>query len=256
MLENESTVDAGQEQNVDAQEVEPVVVAEQVEGATSEVATEQPDKQVQSREDNAKFAEVRREAERKAEDRLISQMYGESHGIHTKADYDKAVREQRESEMIEQLRQDEADPKAIKEQLFKEWEKNDPRLKEYEQIRTESHTQKQLAELNTDLKEMGIDAIGSLDDIAKLPSADTIIKHISDGKTLAEAYFLANKSDIIKSQATKIQQDIITKTALLDGASPGALDNSGGDTSASIFKMSQSEFDKMKEDALMGRARK
>jgi hypothetical protein len=253
MLEQQSPEYAEPVVNVEPQES---VEIEEVESDDSEVTTEQPsERPTQSKEDNAKFAEVRREAERKAQDRLISELYGDQ-GIHTKADYDKAIQAQRESEMLEQLRNEEADPSVIKDRLYKEWEKSDPRLQEYEKIKTENYVTTQLSELNADLKDMGLDAIKSLDDIAKLPSAEVMTRHIEKGKTLAEAYFLANKSEIIKAQASKIQQETIKKSALLDGASPGALDNSGGDTKTSVYNMSDADFQKMKEDALMGKLKR
>lgn len=244
MLEIESTVDAGQVVNVEPQEQEAV----EVESVPTEVASEQPqEKPQQSKDENAKFAEVRREAERKAQDKLIAEMYGATHGIYTKADYDKAVQAQREAEMLEKLRDGDTDPEEVKSQLFKEWETTDPRIKEYEQIRVENYTQKQINELNAELKEMGLDSIGTLDDIAKLPSASIMTRHIEQGKTLAEAYFLANKSEIIKAQASKIQQETIKKIQA-NSDTVGSLADNGQETPLytrdQVDKMSVAEINK------------
>lgn len=249
-MEFENVVNDTQGLNVEGQGAD----VEVVESETTEVASEQPtEKPVQSKEDNAKYADIRRNAEREAQDKLISEMYGTSHGIHTKADYDKAVREQRESELLEQMRDSEADPKDIYAQL----KQSDPDFQEYQKIKNETYTSKQISELNADLKDIGIDLqINGIDDLEQLPNKESVMNHISQGKTLAEAYFLANKKEIIAAQAQKAQAEVIKKTESLNGASPGALDSSGGDQSSSIYSMSNNDFAKMKADALSGRLRK
>jgi len=249
-MEFENVVNDTQGLNVEGQGAD----VEVVESETTEVASEQPtEKPVQSKEDNAKYADIRRNAEREAQDKLISEMYGTSHGIHTKADYDKAYREQRESELLEQMRDSEADPKDIYAQL----KQSDPDFQEYQKIKNETYTSKQISELNADLKDIGIDLqINGIDDLEQLPNKESVMNHISQGKTLAEAYFLANKKEIIAAQAQKAQAEVIKKTESLNGASPGALDSSGGDQSSSIYSMSNNDFAKMKADALSGRLRK
>ena len=250
MLE-ESTVNAEPVVNVEPQEND---VIESVESDNPEVTTgQQEEKHVQSKEDNAKFAEVRRTAQREAQDKLIAEMYGESHGIYTKADYDRVVREQKEAELLEQMRDTDTDPKDI----YAKLKESDPDFQEFQKIKTETYTARQISELNIDLKEMGLDLeIKSVDDLAKLPNSESIVNHIQKGKTLAEAYFLANKKEIISTQAQKAQAEIMKKTEQLNGASPGALDSSGGERTNSIYAMSDKDFAKMKEDALSGRLRK
>ena len=257
-MENENNVNAlSEEPVVEVQEVE---TTEEVESVESEVATDtqaEVEKPKQDKETNSQFAEVRKRAAQEAQDKLIEDMYGKSHNIHSKAEYDKAMKEQRESELIEKMKNDETDPDTVKQELYKEWEKSDPRLQEYEKIKTESYTTKQLSELNADLKDMGLDAIESLDDIGNLPSADKVIELVRNGRTLSEAYFLANKKSIIQSQAQKIQTETLKKTMTLDHASPGALDNAvGSDQTNSVFKLSKADFEKMTNEALMGRLRK
>lgn len=70
---------------------------------TPEVA--EPEKPQQSPEENAKFAKIRREAEAKAQaqakDAVIAEMFGESHGITTYAEYQKAVQAEREAVQAE-----------------------------------------------------------------------------------------------------------------------------------------------------------
>ena len=222
----ENNVDALSGSVVENQEVEQV---EEVESETSEVASEQPDKPVQSKEENSKFAEYRKSSEAKsakavqeAIDKEYSNMYGDSHDIHSKADYDKAMQKQKEEELLSKYKDDE-DPESVKKELYKQWEESDPRLQEYEKNKVENHTTKQLAELNADLSETGLDNIATLDDIGNLPSAEKIIDYIKNGKTLSEAYFLANKKEIITKQAEKQQQEAIRKISSNAESSPGSL---------------------------------
>ena len=254
MLENESTVDAGQEVNVEPQET---VEVPETDGAPSEVATEAV-KEVQTPEENAKFKEIRlqteqkiREAEQKAQDQLIAEMYGKSHGIYTKADYDKAVREQQEAEMLEKLKSEEVDPKEI----YKALKENDPDYQELQKIKAETYTQNQIRELNNELKELELDIeVKSLDDLAKLENADKMIELIKSGRTLSEAYFLANKKALITKEAEKVRQETLEKTLSLKGSSPGALDQSAGSEHKDSYStMSAEDFEKLKEDVLMGR---
>lgn len=77
------------------------------ESVTSEVATESAP---QSKEENTKFAEIRRkyEAEKQAEvqkaiDAEYERMYGQ-YGIKNKAEYEEAIKKQREAEELEQLK--------------------------------------------------------------------------------------------------------------------------------------------------------
>ena len=241
-FETQNVVNDTQDPNVEGQGTGSEVA---VESETPEVASEQPtEKPVQSKEDNAKYADVRRNAEREAQDRLISEMYGTSHGIHTKADYDKAVREQKEAELLEQMRDSEADPKDIYAQL----KQSDPDFQEYQKIRTESYTANQILELNRDLKDMGLDLeIKGIDDLVQLPNSDAIINHVEKGKTLAEAYFLANKKEIIASQAQKVQQETIKKIQA-NGSTPGSLADNGQTTALytrdQVDNMSQADVNK------------
>jgi hypothetical protein len=82
---------------------------ETVNADNGEVVTpQQKEKPVQSAEENAKFAAVRREAEtkarEKARDELITEMYG-SQGITTYAQYQKAIEEQQQKEKMNELLQ-------------------------------------------------------------------------------------------------------------------------------------------------------
>lgn len=92
--EFESSVNAETAEIVEPQVVE-TVQSESSESVNEEVTTSQTEKPVQSQEENAKYAAIRRESETKTRDRMISEMYGNSHGIHTYADYQGAIEAER-----------------------------------------------------------------------------------------------------------------------------------------------------------------
>lgn len=127
----ESTVNAEPVVNVEPQQTEQVeqinepVNNEPVNAGSGEVATPQQEtvKPVQSAEDNAKYAEIRRKAEADAEsrtrDKMISEMYGESHGIHTYSDYQRAVAQAEQEAREQQIRQ-EYEAKGVPEELLEE----------------------------------------------------------------------------------------------------------------------------------------
>jgi len=254
MLE-ENTVDAVVEDVVTPQEPE-------TESVQSEVApdTVAEEKHVQSPEANAKFKEFRLKAEKekaeavqKAKDDLIAEQYGESHGIYTEADYKKALEKQKQQELLDKMKSEEVDPNEI----YNKLKENDPDFKKYKQIEAEANEKKQIDQLNLELKELDVDVtIKSLEDVANLKNADDIVKHIENGKTLSEAYFLANMNEIIQKKAEKVQKETLEKTLSLQGSSPGALDQSAGtEHTDSYFSMSQDDFNKLKEDVLSGRKR-
>jgi hypothetical protein len=108
----ESTVNAEPVEVVDQQEVTEVTeTTETTEQTEQQTETEQTKENVieevvkpqQSAEDNAKFASVRREAEKKARDSVIAEMYGKSHNIHTYEQYQQAVAEQEKQKQIDEL---------------------------------------------------------------------------------------------------------------------------------------------------------
>jgi hypothetical protein len=111
---NVSPVNAEPVVNVEPQNTEPInnepaePTGQTVNAVDGEVTPPTVDvKQVQSAEENARYAAIRREAETKAKekarDELIAEMYGESHGIRTYADYQKALEEAARQEEIDRL---------------------------------------------------------------------------------------------------------------------------------------------------------
>ena len=128
--ELESVIDVTPTESVvDSQEVEQTEQSTPETSVEVEVAEPQQEKPVQSKEDNAQYASIRREAEAKTRDKMISEMYGESHGIHTYSDYQKAMEQQ-----AEQKRKEELAEKGIDPSVFDEYINNNPTVKESREI--------------------------------------------------------------------------------------------------------------------------
>jgi hypothetical protein len=216
------------------------------------VATSQ--KPVQSAEDNAKFAAIRREAEQKAatkaKDEMIAEMYGESHGIYTYADYQKALADQKAQEQRQQFQDENGfDPDVIK-PVVEQMLKSDPRYQRLEQMEREANVSTAVSKFSEEFPELGIK---SFDDIAKLPNIDKMYEYVnSKGLSLNDAYKLANYGDVIGKTATQAQQEAIKKIAANGASSPGSLAAGGEGEEKSIFKMSQTDFHKLQEEVLRG----
>jgi hypothetical protein len=121
--------------SVETQEVAEPVISEQatetttepVNAGSGEVTTPQVDeKQVQTKEENAGYADMRRKYEariveesQRAIDAEYDRLYGESHGIHNKADYDQAIIKQEQLNREEEIRQ-EYESKGVPEELLEE----------------------------------------------------------------------------------------------------------------------------------------
>lgn len=211
-------------------------------------------KPAQSQEENAAFAKVRREAEAKAEararDAVIAEQYGESHGIYTYADYKAAMAEAERQQKYQDAGITEEQAKS----LFEMYKQQDPDFQELNNIRTENNTKAALNDLNTQLSEYGIDLQIkdlSTEELVKLPNIEAIADYTNKGYSLSDAYFLANKSDIIANKTKKIEQETISKISGND-STPGSLSGSGKDK-IGIGNMSSDDFKKLTEDVLMGR---
>ena len=243
---NETIDNAVAEDVVDSQPVVEEVVQDssevvETESASSEVATE-PVKEVQSQDDNAKFADVRRKAEQAGRDKFISDQYGKEFNVHTEAEYKAKIAEQKQEKLEEAVRNGEVDPKDAYEQM----KANDPEYQKMVASREEATASGQISTLNNDLKELGIDTvINSLEDIVKLDNYDDIVSYIEKGNNLSEAYFLANKQSIIQSDRNKVQQDTIKQIEANGNSAVGSLSDTGETeatyTEEQVNAMTQSE---------------
>jgi hypothetical protein len=223
-MENENVVNDTQETVVESQtEVQETGVTD------SQIADVKP---VQTPEQNAEFAKVRREAEAKAaaKERERADSFAKRYGYSS---FEEMERDQAEKEAAaerEQFKEKNGfDPDSVK-PLFEQWKESDPDFAELKQIRAEKNATKALSDLNKELEDAGLDlklADLSDEELKKVPNIDKVTEYVTKGHTLADAFFLANKKDIISRQAEKAQQDTIKKITANGESSPGSLSSGG-----------------------------
>ena len=165
----------GSEEVVASQENEQV--ESNSESANEESTTSQnEEKQVQSSEDNAKYADVRRKTESDTRDKLIAEMYGESHGINTYSEYQSAMKSQQEQEQMNELVE-----KNIPEEYAKE-------MMENRKFREESKTEKaKQAEEQAKQKDYN-DFMTEYPGIKAEDIPTDVWESVDKGKSLVDAY--------------------------------------------------------------------
>lgn len=238
----ESTVNAEPIENVvDSQEVENTAT-EQVEttqDVSSEVVDTQVDnKPVQSKEDNARFAEMRRKAEAEAKDKLISEMYGESHGIHTYAEYQEAVRQQQEQQKLQELMENNV-PEDVAKELIES-------KKFREQYEAEKQTKAQEEAKRKDYESF----LESYPDVKADEIPLEVWEENSKGKSLVDAY-AKYENKLLKQQLAEFKKGQQAQQSNANNASSstgsvtgqGAVPN-GYYTHEQVKSMSQTEVTK------------
>ncbi|HEY5585718.1 MAG TPA: hypothetical protein VIK78_14680 [Ruminiclostridium sp.] len=235
-------------EQVAANEVDPATSTETTQETTQEVA--QPDVST-----TKAFSDRLKETNSKAIDAEYSRLFGAEHNIHTKAEYDKAIANQQEAEDNAKFQEDNGfDPNSVK-PLFEQWKQNDPDFQELSSIRQQNKITEALTDLNSELKDCGIDLQLkdlSAAEVAKIPNADKVTDLVSKGKTLSEAVFLANKKDFFAKQTATAQQDTIKKIAANGLSSPGSLGGGGDNSEKTVYSMSKADFAKMQNEVLRG----
>ena len=179
---NLNTVDAVQESAVDFQseQVETTVETVNADNVNATNDRQEETKPIQSAEENAKFAEVRRkateEARTKAKDEMIAEMYGATHGINTYAEYQEAIskqeQEQKLAELLEQGLSDEVATELIETRKFRE------------QYQAEQKTKQQQEQQQADMK----DFIGAFPDVKADEIPTEVWKANANGIPLRYAY--------------------------------------------------------------------
>ena len=196
-------------QTEQVEQVNEPVNNEPVNAGSGEVATPQtePVKPVQSAEDNAKYAEIRRKAEADAEartrDKIISEMYGESHGIHTYADYQKAVAQAEQEAREQQIRQ-EYEAKGVPEELLEELvtskREREERAKEKE-IQIQQETQRLTQQRNFE------EFVSAYPDVKAEEIPSEVWVEVSNGKSLVDAY-AKHEVTILKAKVAEYESKL------------------------------------------------
>jgi hypothetical protein len=202
-------------------------VTEQVQpqAETEEIATPQS-KPVQDAETNAQFARVRREAEQRAKDQLIAEMYGDQ-GIRTYAEYQQALQRQKMAQ--------EAEQKGIDPEFYNQFKTLEQKLNSYEQEKTLLQQDQQLAN-DPKYGEIYKQWKGEVVELAQ--------KYNVDYDTAFTFLTREKLPDLINNAKTKAEQSAIQKIAANGSASPGSLETGTGETEF----ISADAFEKNKHD--------
>ncbi len=134
-------------------------------------------------------------------------------------------------------------PEAVK-PLFEQWLKENPRYQQLEQAEKEANARANLAKFNEEFPELGIKTV---DDLNKLPNIDAITNYMQLGLSLNDAYFQANRNEILGKKAQSVQQETINKITANGQSSPGSLAGGGEPsffTKEQVDAMSQAEVNK------------
>ncbi|MCE5227877.1 MAG: hypothetical protein LLG05_18715 [Porphyromonadaceae bacterium] len=224
-------------------------VIEPVNAGEGTATPETVEKTPQTPEQNAEFARVRREAETKAsaKERERADKFAQRYGYSTFDEMEsEQARAEAEAEKQQFVEKNGFDPDSVK-PLFEQWKESDPDFQELKSVRAERNATKALSDLNRELEDAGVDLkLADLSDaeLNKVPNIEKVTEYVTKGHSLADAFFLANKKDIISKQAEKAQQDTIKKINANGESSPGSLSGGGEDVGLSdeaIEKMPDKE---------------
>jgi hypothetical protein len=248
MDENLNVVDETQENVVDSQETEALETTEQtVDADNGEVTTPNVDKTPQSAEDNARFANYRRESEATANtnaqtkiDKHYEDLYGESNNVHSEAEYNAAVEAQEQSEAEEAQRKQYEDA-GLNQELINQLINDNPAVKQANEVIAQ---QKETKRINSEVDDL-FKAFPEARD-AKIP--DTVFQEcIDSGIPLKYAYSMyANKNS-----ATLAEQKTLRGIAQNAQTSPGALNGDQAEKS-SYSNMSTKDFNELTDRVLRG----
>lgn len=199
------------------------------------VDPQQEQRQVQSPEQNAQFAKIRREAESRARDQMISEMYGQTHGIHTYADYQAALQEQRAREEAEKL--------GVDPELYSRFNSLESELNT---LRREKTFIQQEAELSKDPVKGNLYSQWK-DDVHQIANNFDV-----DLKTAFTLILDERLGDILNQSTQKAQQDAIKKITSNGQSSPGSLGSENANPKQSISGMADKDFDEMMKRVARG----
>lgn len=219
----------------------------EIEGANEEVADSQ-ERQVQTPEQNAIFAKMRREnearvreAEIRARDNMIAEMGMEWNGrpITNYAEYQKAVEEKK---LMEEAEQRGYDPNLYAEMQMMR--------REVDSYRRASVIAQQEHELSSDPVK------GDLYNSWKYEIRELADKHNCDLNTAFSVMLTERIEEVLAMNQQKIQNETINKINENQTSTPGALGSANEQPSLDAWSMSDADFEKMKARALNGELRR
>lgn len=200
--------------------------AEQTGEEEQEVAEPAESTQVQSAEENARYAAARRaaEAEKKMTDSRFAKLFGghtnpiTGKPIQSAQDYLDALEAQQQSERMKELEKNGVNPQLLNEAIM-----NSPIMKQAQQYMADQNQKNAAAQLEKDLKVISaIDpTIKSLDDLAAQENFSDIMDLVKKHNlTVDMAYKLANMDKITQKRTDAAKQAAINQAKGLQHMSP------------------------------------
>ncbi|MFE4569955.1 hypothetical protein [Paenibacillus chitinolyticus] len=186
--------------------VDTIVEDLEVEDTDSEAPEDEPEIPERDFEKDRAFAELRRakeDAERKLKERdaWVSQQYGESFGIHTWDEYERALAEEkRRQEYSEQGLDYDVVKKAVKEELD-----SHPEVLRAKKANMQAAIDAEVSEFNKAYPEYKF-SFNNEKDILNLPNGEVIARKIASGYSLLDAFETTNRDTILEKRTKAAQQ--------------------------------------------------
>lgn len=243
-MEQTSTVNAEPVVNVEPQETTETQSEPSVEPQIETSVSEEVAKPQQSKEDNAKYAAIRREAEKKARDQMISEMYGESHGIHTYSDYQKAIEKEKQRKLVEE--------KGYDYDSLEEIINQDPRIKQANELLTKKEQEERRQQEMFEFLDYYQEAFGESFKGDELPKE--VVKMTEQGIPLTVAYKAVAETEHLRNKLKEYEtkQNAEKVNAKNEESSTGGINpNTQADTdfiSAETFEANRSNMDWVKKN--------
>jgi len=235
-MEDLNSVNAEQENAVDSQDE----INEQEESEKKQESAE-PVK-AQEKDENAKYAAARREAETKAKqieekakkDNTIARQYGKDYEIFSEEDiktkYNMNLEEFENALLQESYKQAGIDPELINKAIS-----NHPLIKQAEQLLTKTQEEQRQQWVKDDISNLHKEfpetvEIKTEQDLYSLPEWKEIYAYTQKGYELSDAYYKVNKSKVLeKTQKDAEKRTIANVQDRLKRGITGASDNINGD---------------------------
>lgn len=219
------------------------------EGAQAAPATQQPSN-VQTPEENSKFAQLRRDYEarlaaqqteaQRAIDAEYARLYGEEYGVKSKADYERLVAGQ---QFKQQYGIDRAPLEDVAREEARRLLENTPELAELRQMRNEQQYEKDLKELQA------LDpTVKTREDLWAFATRDDVLPLITErGMTPAQVYKLVNHDRLVAEAKEAARVEALKSVQRNGEVSPGPV---GGGSGAQAF-YTEAEIDRMSTKEIM-----
>lgn len=220
-----------QDENVNVNETTQNDVSEEV------VEPQVEEKPVQTPEQNAMFAKIRRESEQRARDQVISEMgmTWNDRPIRSYQEYQQALREQ-------QLQQ-EAESQGLDPQFYVDFKNMQDKLSFYE--RNNAITQQDYELASDPVK-------GDLYNQWRFDVREMADRYNVDLRTAFSVVLEQRLGDVLAMNQKKIQQDTIKKINTNSKTTPGALGAANDQPGINYADMSEADFEKIMAKAMRG----